>query len=104
MVSKKAQGDKLRLHQPDSVPTWQDRITPPSKKSDPVAPEQKKPEKVYKTYWLDPSVVKNVKDLADEHRVGINELVEFLLTNAITSVKQNDLEIPVKSGRNRIAL
>jgi hypothetical protein len=105
MTTRKKQGDKLRLHQPESVPTWQDRIAPPpATKASSVATDQEKPTKVYKTYWIDPDIVNAVKEMADEHRVGINELVEFLLTHGITAVKENDLDLPVKSKRNRIAL
>lgn len=108
MPPKRKQADKLRLHQPDTAPTWQDKLELPSTtktsgKAQPTSPVEEKTEKMYKTYWIDPDIVQAVKNLAETHRVGINELVEFLLTYSMTSIEQNNVEIPVKSSRNKIA-
>lgn len=55
-----------------------------------------------KTYLLTPELVDHVADLAQTERVGINELVRFLLRSSLDLVENGELEIPTRPARRQI--
>lgn len=55
-----------------------------------------------KTYLLTPELVDHVADLAESERVGINELVRFLLRSSLELVENGELEIPTRPARRQI--
>lgn len=55
-----------------------------------------------KTYLLTPEMVEHVATLAEEERVGINELVRFLLRSSLEMVEAGELEIPTRPARRQI--
>lgn len=55
-----------------------------------------------KTYLLTPELVDHVADLAETERVGINELVRFLLRSSLDLVENGELEIPTRPARRKI--
>lgn len=55
-----------------------------------------------KTYLLTPEMVEHVAELAETERVGINELVRFLLRSSLEMVEAGELEIPTRPARRRI--
>lgn len=55
-----------------------------------------------KTYLLTPELVDHVADLAETERVGINELVRFLLRSSLDLVEKGELEIPTRPARRQI--
>jgi hypothetical protein len=55
-----------------------------------------------KTYLLTPELVDHVADLAESERVGINELVRFLLRSSLELVENGELEIPTQPARRQI--
>jgi hypothetical protein len=50
-----------------------------------------------KTYLLTNELIDRINALAEDKRVGINELVRFLLANAVAQVESGDLEIPTEA-------
>jgi hypothetical protein len=55
-----------------------------------------------KTYLLTPELVDHVATLAEEERVGINELVRFLLRSSLEMVETGELEIPTRPAKRQI--
>jgi hypothetical protein len=55
-----------------------------------------------KTYLLTPELVDHVAALAEEERVGINELVRFLLRSSLEMVETGELEIPTRPAKRQI--
>lgn len=55
-----------------------------------------------KTYLLTPEMVEHVAALAEAERVGINELVRFLLRSSLEMVEAGELEIPTRPARRQI--
>lgn len=55
-----------------------------------------------KTYLLTPELVDHVAALAEEERVGINELVRFLLRSSLDLVESGELEIPTRPAKRQI--
>ena len=66
-------------------------------------PQQRRNKPKRKTYLLTPDLIERVEDTAAAERVGINELVRFLLSTALEMVETGELEIPTTPGRRRIA-
>lgn len=56
-----------------------------------------------KTYLLLPDMIERIAILAEEERVGINELVRFLLSHSLDQIENGRLEIPTAPGRRRIS-
>ncbi|MEM7800543.1 MAG: hypothetical protein AAF633_15210 [Chloroflexota bacterium] len=68
-----------------------------------VEVETEDPQKLKrKTYLLTQELIERIALLADQERVGINELVRFLLTEAVISVENGDLEIPTGPAKRQI--
>ena len=57
---------------------------------------------VRKTYLLYPDMIEEIETLAGQERVGINELVRYLLGMALDQVYDGTLVIPTQPGRRRI--
>ena len=55
-----------------------------------------------KTYLLTPELVDQVAALAKAERVGINELVRFLLRSALEMVDAGQLQIPTRPAKRQI--
>lgn len=55
-----------------------------------------------KTYLLAPALINRIDDLADQERVGISELVSFLLTTSLELVESGEIEIPTRPAKRRI--
>jgi hypothetical protein len=51
---------------------------------------------VRKTYLLTPDMVQRVETLAKQERVGINELVRYLLDAALTKIEAGDVSLEKK--------
>lgn len=89
-------------------PGWRDTIRPsqPVPEVEEEQPEQPKrrarPRLKRKTYLLNPDLIDRIEQIAEEERVGINELVRFLLSTSLDLVEANQLEIPTAPARRRI--
>ena len=55
-----------------------------------------------KTYLLYPDMIQEIEALADQERVGISELVRYLLGAALDQVYNRQLGIPTQPGRRHI--
>jgi hypothetical protein len=98
----------------ESRPGWRDAITGgvPAAMSQPIVrqpdfmaaePEPEPANKVIrKTYLLYAGMIDEIETLAGQERVGINELVRFLLGSALDQVYSGNLEIPTRPGRRQI--
>jgi hypothetical protein len=97
----------------DSRPGWRDTITlgqtgaqPESRRpafppAEPPPPEPQNKLK-RKTYLLYPDMIAEIENLAAQERVGINDLVRYLLGSALDQVYNGELTIPTQPGRRRI--
>lgn len=102
-------------------PGWRDAITGPRREAEPQHEEEARQEQEEgrrpvrrrrsrrgrdplqrKTYLLTPEMVEHVAELAEAERVGINELVRFLLRSSLEMVEAGELEIPTRPARRRI--
>lgn len=101
-------------------PGWRDAITGPRQEAEPQREETRREEEEArqparrrrsrrgrdplqrKTYLLTPEMVEHVAALAEEERVGINELVRFLLRSSLEMVETGELEIPTRPARRQI--
>ena len=97
MARKKDLASKLSGKQPG----WRDTIT----SQQPAKQEPPKKEKTFKrkTYLLTPDLIDRIEALADDKRVGINELVRFLIETSIEQIEEGEIIIPTKPGKRRIA-
>ncbi len=89
----------------EARPGWRDTITSgqPVSFSTPE-PEPVEPESLLrrKTYLLTPDLIDQIQALADRERVGINELVRYLLGMALEQVDTGRLNVPTSPGKRRI--
>ncbi|MCP5095980.1 MAG: hypothetical protein GY943_10540 [Chloroflexi bacterium] len=88
--------DTIRLNQPQEQSVEEPT---PARTTHPV--RRNKPKR--KTYLLTPDLIERIEILADEERVGINELVRFLLSTSIELIETGQIEIPTAPGRRRIS-
>lgn len=94
---------------PTGRPGWMETINPqvgqvPVTPPPPAEPVRKPRNRIRrKTYLLSGDLIERIEALADQERVGINELVRFLLAEAITQVEAGDLTIPTRPAKRRIA-
>ena len=93
--------DTIRLNQPQQ-PAEPAQATP-SRQMPPSRPAEQSNKPKRKTYLLTPDLIANIEQLADEERVGINELVRFLLGTAVNLVETGQIEIPTTPGRRKIS-
>ena len=96
----------------DARPGWRDTITG----GQPVeqaavrrpgfmeaAPEPEPANKIKrKTYLLYAGMIEEIETLAAQERVGINELVRYLLGAALDQVYEGKLTIPTQPGQRQI--
>ncbi len=95
----------------ESRPGWRDTITGHQAETQPVRrpafmepePEPEPANKVKrKTYLVYAGMIAEIEQLAEQERVGINELVRYLLGAALDQVYNGELTIPTQPGRRRI--
>ncbi len=98
----------------ETRPGWRDTIPggAPSAMSQPTVrqpdfvaaePEPEPANKIIrKTYLLYAGMIEEIETLANQERVGINELVRYLLGSALDQVYSGDLTIPTRPGRRQI--
>ena len=55
-----------------------------------------------KTYLLTPELIEHIASLAETERVGINELVRFLLRSSLEMVENDALQIPTRPAKRQI--
>lgn len=55
-----------------------------------------------KTYLLSEELINRIEQLAERERVGINELVRYLLTESIAAVEAHEWKIPTKPAKRTI--
>lgn len=122
MARKRELADKLSSQgeSQGARPGWRDAITGPRRDAEPEqddrAPREEEARRPArrrrstrqrdplqrKTYLLTPEMVEHVAALAEEERVGINELVRFLLRSSLEMVETGELEIPTRPARRQI--
>ena len=83
--------DKLTSDKPAG---WDEQITGP-------APSKSTSELVRKTYLLTPELIARVEALADTENVGLNELVRWLLDDALRRVETGETALPTKPVERR---
>ncbi|MFW6096955.1 MAG: hypothetical protein ACOC9Z_02710 [Chloroflexota bacterium] len=123
MARKRELADKLSSQgeTQGARPGWRDAITGPRRDAEPEQEERapredeetRRPARrrrsrrgrdplQRKTYLLTPEMVEHVAALAEAERVGINELVRFLLRASLEMVETGELEIPTQPARRQI--
>lgn len=106
----------------NNKPSWQDTIVSQEpveeiiEEEAPVAPRKtttrttrrKKPAKsskyVRKTFLMTPDLIERLEETAEEERVGISELVRFLMINSLDMIENGELEIPTTEGKRTISI
>lgn len=99
-----------KLSQPaETRPGWRDAISGPARDEAQRAKEEQAPSRSQqgsplrrKTYLLTPELIEHVAALADAERVGINELVRFLLRSSLDMVEGGELQIPTRPATRQI--
>lgn len=106
-LASKLQGGSRR-------PGWQDTITGPPQPRQEAEEEEEESRTSSKsssgrssslkrkTYLLTPELIAQVETLADAERVGISELVRFLLRSALEQAEAGELTIPTRTESRRI--
>lgn len=105
--------DKLGGSPTEARPGWRDTIitgqhpaetavSQPTPQSTPTKRTRTKPKAVRKTYLLPPDLIQRIEITAEEERVGISELVNFLLTTSLDLIESGQIEIPTQTARRRI--
>lgn len=91
--------DKLGSGAP--VPGWRDMVSTgqPAERT----PAEKTGETMRKTYLLSAEIIERVANLAQQERVGVNELARYLLTYALDEIESGRHQLPTqKEERRRI--
>lgn len=112
MARKRDLASKLS-QQNEARPGWRDAITGPSRNTEPARVEEETPQPEprhtnkkgplkRKTYLLTPGLIEQVATLAETERVGINELVRYLLRSSLEMVETGELDIPTKPATRQI--
>lgn len=94
-------------------PGWMDTINPPGAEEEaPSAPAtgrgrsrraQPDPDAIRrKTYLLNEQLIQRIERLAERERVGINELVRYLLSESVAAVEAREWKIPTKPAKRTI--
>jgi hypothetical protein len=106
VARKKDLANKLSQGQSETRPGWREAIAGPGATSEEEAPAATPPQRESplkrKTYLLTPELIAQIAALADEERVGINELVRYLLRSALDQVEEEALEIPTRPATRKI--
>ena len=105
LAGKLSSGRKAR-------PGWEDTVTgqagtpQPEVRRPAFMQEEPEPEPVNKlkrkTYLLYPDMIEEIEAIAEQERVGINELVRYLLGVSLDQFYNRELEIPTQPGKRRI--
>lgn len=106
---KKDLADKLSGGN-ENRPGWRDTITlgqtstPTSERRIPYTQPEPEPANKLKrkTYLLYAGMVAEIEQLAEQERVGINELVRYLIGSALDQVYSGQLMIPTRPDKRRI--
>ncbi|MCA9941968.1 MAG: hypothetical protein H6656_01075 [Ardenticatenaceae bacterium] len=91
-------------------PGWADTVTgqpaPTGNRRPVFAQPEPEPESAEtlkrKTYLLYPDMIEEIESLAEQERVGISELVRYLLGSALDQIYNRKLGIPTQPGRRHI--
>ena len=92
-------------------PGWRDAIAGPAREEEAEARQAQERESERKerssplkrkTYLLTPELIEQVADLAEAERVGINELVRYLLRSSLEMVEAGELPIPTRPATREI--
>jgi hypothetical protein len=108
MAKRKNQlAGKLDSNLESGRPGWRDTIvaSTPADLSETQPKKSRMPSRLKprrKTYYLPPALIERIEYLADEERVGISELVTFLLTTATDLIETGQLEIPTAPAKRKI--
>lgn len=104
MARKKDLAGKLQGQESTTPnrPGWRETITAGQAPLPPINEEEPANKLKRKTYLIRAGMIDHIEDLAQQERVGINELVRFLLSAAIDQVEDGTLVIPTKPGKRRI--
>ena len=105
MARRKNQlADKLSGGQSPARPGWRDTITVGHTPTQPAVEHESDSTSSLKrkTYLLTDELIERVEVLAERERVGINELVRFLMGTSLELAETNQLEIPTRPGKRRI--
>lgn len=116
MAKRKSQLAGKLGGQEDARPGWRDTILSgrePEEESAPTPPprstktrlrrKKANPNKpIRKTYLISQEIIDRIEIMADQERVGINELTRYLLTAALDLAENGEIEIPTAPARRRI--
>lgn len=69
--------------------------SPRRKQADRLKPKRK-------TYLLPPPLIEHIDNLAAEERVGISELVTYLLSTSLEMLEAGEIEIPTRPAKRKI--
>jgi len=108
---------KISTPSSSARPGWRDAITGGGQPEQPAVPVRRPsftepapepvPEPVNKmkrkTYLLYTGMIEEIETLAEKERVGINELVRYLLAASLDQVYEGQLVIPTEPGQRQIA-
>lgn len=103
MARKKELTDKLSA--PSERPGWRETITTgqPQLEQPKAAEPPEQGVIVRKTFLLTRDLIAKIDGMAKSENVGVNELVRYLLGVAIEQVHSQQLKVPTKPSRQRIA-
>lgn len=106
MAKRKNQlADKLGGVSAESPPGWRDTIVAPPAIATPTPPGRASETTMHlqrKTYLLTPRLIDQIQALATRERVGVNELVRYLLAYAVDQVETGQHPLPTQPGKRRI--
>lgn len=89
--------DTIKIGQPaESAPVRRPAFMEPEQEPEPANKVKRK------TYLIYAGMIEEIEQLAAQERVGINELVRYLLGAALDQVYNGELTIPTQPGRRRI--
>ena len=104
MAKRKIQlADKLSGAPTEMPPGWRDTIVaPPAGAATPGRAVSAESLLQRKTYLLTPQLIVRVQTLAARERVGVNELVRYLLAYAVDEIETGRHVIPTQPGKRQI--
>ncbi len=73
----------------------------PERQNASLSSSQQASDYVRKTYLLTSDLIARVEALAEAEHVGLNELVRWLLNDALTRVEMGETELPTKPVQRR---
>lgn len=118
-MSKRRQTLSNKLGTRTTKPGWQDTITPQTGIEEEPEEEQiskkratrrtRKPKKsqaklIRRTYLMSPDLLERLEVVAEDERVGISELLRYLITQSLDMIETGEIEIPTTAGKRSISL